>query len=84
MARTPSASVNGPNGSAGRRGGKVRPDDPTSPERVESGGMEDDPVVESSADPWAEADAGHPDESSLDSPDQHAQPEDETANNPST
>jgi hypothetical protein len=82
MARNPSASATGSNGLVGRRGGKARPEDIASPGRAESGGMEDDPVVESSADPWAEADAGHPDESSLDSPDQHPQPEDETARNP--
>jgi len=44
--------------------------------------MEDDPVVEGSADPWAEADAGHPDESASDSLDQHPQPEDEAATKP--
>jgi hypothetical protein len=47
-------------------------------EVVQDGGaMEDDPVVEGSADPWAETDAGHPDESSSDSLDDHPQPEDE-------
>jgi hypothetical protein len=44
--------------------------------------MENDPVVEGSADPWAESDAGHPDESSSDSLDQHLQPEDETTRDP--
>jgi hypothetical protein len=46
--------------------------------------MENDPVVEGSADPWAESDAGHPDESSSDSFDQHPQPEDETTQDPTT
>ena len=32
--------------------------------------MDNDPVVEDSADPWAESDAAHPDESALDSLDQ--------------
>ena len=46
------------------------------------GATEDDPVVEGSADPWAETDAGHPDESSSDSLDDHPQPEDEAPRNP--
>jgi len=46
--------------------------------------MENDPVVEGSADPWAEADAGHPDESSSDSLDDHPQPEDEATPNRGT
>jgi hypothetical protein len=81
MAKDPSASQGHPSGGTERRGGKARPDDLTSPGRVEGGGMEDDPVVEGSADPWAEADAGHPDESSSDSLDQHPQPEDEATPN---
>ena len=48
----------------------------------DGGAMVDDPVVEGSADPWAESDAGHPDESSSDSLDQHLQPEDETTRDP--
>ena len=44
--------------------------------------MEDDPVVEGSADPWAETDAGHPDESASDSLDHHPQPEDEAPPRP--
>jgi hypothetical protein len=47
-----------------------------------SGAMEDDPVVEGSADPWAETDAGHPDESASDSLDHHPQPEDEAPPRP--
>jgi hypothetical protein len=47
----------------------------------DGGAMVDDPVIEGSADPWAETDAGHPDESSSDSLDQHPQPEDETTPN---
>ncbi len=46
------------------------------------GAMEDDPVVEGSADPWAETDAGHPDESSSDPLDHHPQPEDEAPPRP--
>jgi hypothetical protein len=46
------------------------------------GATEDDPVVEGSADPWAETDAGHPDESSSDSLDDHPQPEDEAPPRP--
>jgi len=47
----------------------------------DGGATADDPVVEGSADPWAESDAGHPDESSSDSLDQHPQPEDEATPN---
>ena len=47
-----------------------------------SGAMEDDPVVAGSADPWAETDAGHPDESASDSPDHHPRPEDEAPPRP--
>ncbi len=46
------------------------------------GATEDDPVVEGSADPWAETDAGHPDESASDSLDDHPQPEDEAPPRP--
>ncbi len=46
-----------------------------------SGVMEDDPVVEGSADPWAETDAGHPDESASDPLDDHPRPEDDAAPN---
>jgi hypothetical protein len=46
------------------------------------GATGDDPVVEGSADPWAETDAGHPDESASDSPDHHPQPEDEAPPRP--
>jgi hypothetical protein len=51
---------------------------------VANGGdaTEDDPVVEGSADPWAETDAGHPDESASDSLDDHPQPEDEAPPRP--
>ena len=48
------------------------------------GATEEDPVVEGSADPWAESDAGHPDESSSDSLDDHPQPEDEATPNRGT
>ena len=53
-------------------------------EEVAQGGvaMEDDPLVEGSADPWAETDAGHPDESASDSLDHHPQPEDEAPPRP--
>ena len=44
--------------------------------------MEDDAVVEGSADPWAETDAGHPDESASDPLDDHPQPEDEAKRSP--
>jgi hypothetical protein len=44
--------------------------------------LEDDPVVEGSADPWAETDAGHPDESASDPLDDHPQPEDEAPPRP--
>ncbi len=44
--------------------------------------VEDDPVVEGSADPWAETDAGHPDESASDPLDDHPQPEDEAPPRP--
>ena len=47
------------------------------------GATEDDALVEGSADPWAETDAGHPDESASDSLDDHPQPEDETPRTPS-
>ena len=47
-----------------------------------SGAAEDDPVVEGSADPWAETDAGHPDKSSSDPLDDHPQPEDEAPTRP--
>ena len=46
------------------------------------GATEDDPVVDGSADPWAETDAGHPDESASDSLDHHPQPEDEAPPRP--
>ena len=46
------------------------------------GATEDDPVVEGSADPWAETDAGHPDESASDPLDDHPQPEDEAPPRP--
>ena len=45
------------------------------------GATEDDALVEGSADPWAETDAGHPDESSSDSLDHHPQPENEATPN---
>ena len=48
----------------------------------DGGAAEDDPVVEGSADPWAETDAGHPDESASDSLDDHPQPEDEAPPKP--
>jgi len=82
MAKDPSASEGRPgDGGAGRRGGEAGRDD-AAPERTESGGaVEDDPVVEGSADPWAESDAGHPDESASDSLDDHPQPEDEATPN---
>ena len=47
----------------------------------DGGAVEDDALVEGSADPWAETDAGHPDESSSDSLDDHPQPEDEATPN---
>jgi hypothetical protein len=46
--------------------------------------MEADPVAEGSGDPWAEADAPHPDEIAMDAPDEHPQPEDEQKRNPDT
>ena len=46
------------------------------------GATEDDALVEGSADPWAETDAGHPDESASDSLDDHPQPEDEAPPRP--
>ena len=48
----------------------------------DGGAIEDDPVVEGSADPWAESDAGHPDEGTSDSLDHHPQPEDEAPPRP--
>ncbi len=48
----------------------------------DGGAMEDDPLVEGSADPWAETDAGHPDESASDSLGDHPQPEDEAPPRP--
>ena len=48
----------------------------------DGGATEDDALVEGSADPWAETDAGHPDESSSDSLDDHPQPEDEAPPRP--
>jgi hypothetical protein len=80
MARNPSVSAGQPD-CDGQQGGKARPDDPIGSGQAESGGMEDDPVVEGSADPWAETNAGHPDESASDSLDQHPQPEDEATPN---
>jgi hypothetical protein len=78
MAKDPSASEGRPGGGgAGRRGGKAGRD-AAAPQRTESGGaVEDDPVVEGSADPWAEADAGHPDESASDTLEHHPQSENE-------
>jgi len=81
MVKNPRASQGHPSGGTERRGGKARPDVPTGPGRAGGGGMEDDPAVGGSADPWAESDAGHPDENSSDSPDQHPQPEDEVTPN---
>ncbi len=46
------------------------------------GATEDDALVEGSADPWAETDAGHPDESASDPLDDHPQPEDEAKRGP--
>ena len=46
------------------------------------GATEDDALVEGSADPWAETDAGHPDESASDPLDHHPQPEDEAPPRP--
>ncbi len=82
MARSPSASHERNGSGAEPRREKARQDDPTDSGRPESGGMEDDPVVEGSADPWAETDAGHPDESASDSLDDHPQPEDEAPPRP--
>ncbi len=82
MASKPSASESGRSSGARDPGGEARQKGPTAPERAGSGGMEDDPVVESSSDPWAESDAGHPDESSSDALDQHPQPEGEAGQNP--
>ncbi len=81
MARNPSASEGRPRGGAGRRGGEAKREDATAHERQGSA-VEDDPVVEGSADPWAETDAGHPDESASDSLDHHPQPEDEAPPRP--
>ena len=50
----------------------------------DGGATEEDSVVEGSADPWAESDAGHPDESASDSLDDHPQPEDEAPPNRGT
>ncbi len=81
MAQNPSASQGHPGDDPEPRREKARQDDPSDSGRAESGGMEDDPVFEGSTDPWAEADAGHPDESASDSLDQHPQPEDEATPN---
>ena len=48
----------------------------------DGGATEEDAVVEGSADPWAESDAGHPDESASDFLDDHPQPEDEAPPRP--
>ncbi len=48
----------------------------------DGGATEDDALVEGSADPWAETDAGHPDESASDPLDHHPQPEDEAPPRP--
>ena len=84
MARNPSASAGRPGGGgAGRRGGKARRDNTAAPGRAEgSGAVEDDPVVDGSADPCAETDAGHRDESASDPLDDHPQPEDEAPQRP--
>ena len=48
----------------------------------DGGATEDDPLVEGSADPWAETDAGLPDESASDPLDDHPRPEDEARPRP--
>ncbi len=48
----------------------------------DGGATEDDALVEGSADPWAETDAGHPDESASDPLEDHPQPEDEAPPRP--
>ena len=82
MARNPSVPERGPGGGAGPQGRKAPPDDAAVPGRGEGGAAGDDPVAGGSADPWAEADAPHPDENAMDSPDLHPQPEDEATRNP--
>ncbi len=70
--RRDSSAVQDPEAAAGK-GEEVAPG---------GGAVEDDPAVEGSADPWAETDAGHPDESASDSLDDHPQPEDEAPPRP--
>ncbi len=63
-------------GGAGRRGGKAPRGDAATPGRGGGGAADADPVGEASGDPWAEADAAHPDEQAMDAPDQHPRPDD--------
>jgi hypothetical protein len=83
VARSPKPSEIRPSGgNAGRPGDEARQEDATSPEHTGGGEMGNDAAAESSADPWSESDAGHPDESSSDTLDQHPQPDDETTRSP--
>jgi hypothetical protein len=82
MVRKPSTSSKGsPIGPTAKAGpGKTQPQSATTEQDALGGATADDSVFAGSADPWAETDAGHPDENAADSPDQHPQSDDETKN----
>jgi hypothetical protein len=83
MARNPKAPESrSSGGNAGHPGSETSQENAITPERTSGGEMSNDAAAESPADPWAESDAGHPDESSSDSLDQHPQPEDEAPPRP--
>jgi hypothetical protein len=78
MVRKPSTSSKGsPIGPTKAGPGKTQPQGATTEQDTLGGATADDPAFAGSADPWAETDAGHPDENATDSLDQHPQSDDE-------
>jgi hypothetical protein len=86
MAKQPSTSSQAHSAGSSAAGpkGKVTQRDATAEQPTTSGTADDDPALAGSADPWAETDAGHPDENASDSLDQHPQSDDEASRNPGT
>lgn len=82
MVRNPSTSEGHSGGSSPAGGQERQRENTNSRERNKGGAIENDPTVEGSGDPWAEAEAKHPDEGSSDSLEQHPQADDRTTRNP--
>jgi hypothetical protein len=86
MARKPTTSpqVSPAGATAAGPKGKATQRDATAEQATASGTADDDPALAGSADPWAEIDAGHPDENASDSLDQHPRSDEENPKSPGT